>query len=45
MDEDGFIGEYILYFINIIFRGSYAKVVKGREKSTGKPVAIKIIKK
>jgi hypothetical protein len=29
----------------IKLRGSYAKVVKGREKKTGKPVAIKIIKK
>lgn len=32
-------------FLIKYFRGSYAKVVKGREKGTGKPVAIKIIKK
>jgi hypothetical protein len=29
----------------VLFRGSYAIVVRGREKKTGKDVAIKIIKK
>lgn len=30
---------------SVLFRGSYAIVVRGREKKTGKDVAIKIIKK
>ena len=31
--------------IDHYFRGSFAKVIKGRDKKTGKVVAVKIIKK